>query len=160
MKWAIKNALCLKNKKTPYENGKDGCFPTKMFDWSRMFWLDKQSKSLNGQWLVNQLLILHPNCKAALQRVALIRTSFVLLIARRTKNLNHCVRMSWLIWKWLYQRWFHLLHANLEPSTKWTRSARDPSAKSNVHSAICATQMSTDSDTMIEIFCLACDTAN
>ena len=31
-----------------------------ILDWSRMFWLVKQSRSLNVQWLVNQLLILHP----------------------------------------------------------------------------------------------------
>ena len=61
MKWAFENTWCLKHIKNYYENGKDECFPQKIFDWSMMFWLVKQSKSLNGQWLVNQLLILHPS---------------------------------------------------------------------------------------------------
>ena len=60
MKWWIKIPWCLKNLKNHYENGKVGCFSPKIFDWSRMFWLVKQSKSFNGQWPVNQLLILHP----------------------------------------------------------------------------------------------------
>ena len=61
MKWAMDNTWCLKDIKNHYENGKYGSFPPKIFDWSRMFWLVKESKSLNGQWPVNQLLILHPN---------------------------------------------------------------------------------------------------
>ena len=60
MKWAFENTWSLKHIKNYFENGKDECFPPKIFDWSMMFWLVKQSKSLNGQWLVNQLLILHP----------------------------------------------------------------------------------------------------
>ena len=60
MKWAFENTSYLKHIKNYFENGKDECFPPKIFDWSMMFWLVKQSKSLNGQWLVNQLLILHP----------------------------------------------------------------------------------------------------
>ena len=63
MKWAFENTSYLKHIKNYFENGKDECFPPKIFDWSMMFWLVKQSKSLNGQWLVNQLLILHPNGK-------------------------------------------------------------------------------------------------
>ena len=62
MKWAIENTSCFKDIKNHNKNGKVVCFSPKIFDWSRMFWLVKESKSLNGQWLVSQLLILHPNC--------------------------------------------------------------------------------------------------
>ena len=86
MKWAFENTWSLKHIKNYFENGKDECFPPQIFDWSMMFWLVKQSKSLNGQWLVNQLLILHPTYTSIQELLAVWQSNKFVKYAFRSKN--------------------------------------------------------------------------
>ena len=54
-----------------------------------MFWQVKQSKSLNGQWLVNQWLIFHPSCT--------VSSVFAQQLVEHFKNTLRNISTDWML---------------------------------------------------------------